>query len=282
MPNFKQFTLITLLMFIEISIGMSQTKKLEWFPESSAFPVLQNDVLECITYSGIFYFQAEEQNYTGAYIPVNLGVIKPIVKTQISDLAIDFSIGAASFTQFEIIRYDQNTLRGGLLNNDYKATGFLSVKQNSHIFRLQLFHISSHLGDDYMIRNEYFERNDKSVNYEQLDITYLKKIKTFDVYSGIGMVITPHAYRKRFMAQVGFQGNKNLSDKIILRFASDIKFYHEHNFLPNAHTTVGLVLKSNKKMHATLNIDHYWGHIPYSTLKFGKVWWVGPSTSIYF
>ncbi len=41
------------------------------------------------------------------------------------------SLEAASYTQFEIIRYDANTFRGGLLNTDLKASGFLSVNKKT-------------------------------------------------------------------------------------------------------------------------------------------------------
>ncbi len=60
-----------------------------------------------------------------------------------------------------------------------------------HHLRLQVFHISSHFGDDYMLRNEYFEQNNKTVNYEQIDVIYLYRNIGSNYYFGMGEVSTP-------------------------------------------------------------------------------------------
>ena len=69
-----------------------------------------------------------------------------------------FEIGleAVSFTQFEIVQISGNTYLGGLYNNDYRVNAYITAKTNSWLYRFQFFHVSQHLGDDYMIRNEDF------------------------------------------------------------------------------------------------------------------------------
>ena len=60
-----------------------------------------------------------------------------------------------------------------LFNNDYKASAYFSAYYKHLAYRIRLFHISSHLGDDYMIRNEDFSTNDKSVNYHLSNLSII-------------------------------------------------------------------------------------------------------------
>ena len=122
--------------------------------------------MEVQPYAGLLFLKPKETDFEGIYIPVNLGFRKSFFQWKKGSMNFDLALGAASYTQFEIIRIDENTLRGGLLNTDFKASGFLFVSKDQHKFRIQLFHISSHLGDDYMLRNQDFDLNDKTVNYE--------------------------------------------------------------------------------------------------------------------
>lgn len=263
------------------SVVLGQSKIVEWFPSNSVFPNLAYDLLELQTYTGVFLLNANAISYEGAYIPVNLAIKKTFLNWDMLNIKFDFSMGAASYTQFEIIRYDAQTLRGGLLNTDFKASGFLNASYGDHKFRVQLFHVSSHLGDDFMLRNEYFELNDKTVNYEQIDFTYLFKPKQIGYYIGIGEVITPNAFRKRFMFEFGFQGEHMFKEKMGLAYGSDVKLYAENNYEPDMHFGFGFVFKKQNKKQLNIGLDGYFGTIPYSTLNFGKVYWVGISSKIY-
>jgi hypothetical protein len=55
---------------------------------------------------------------------------------------------------------------------------------------LRIFHVSSHLGDDYIQRNQDTFVNDKSVNYEQIDLTYLRNHNNDFFYAGTGIIYT--------------------------------------------------------------------------------------------
>jgi hypothetical protein len=196
-------------------------------------------------------------------------------------MRFDFALGAASYTQFEIIRFDQNTLRGGLINTDFKASGFLFAAKGPHTFRMQFFHISSHLGDDYILRNQEFEFNDKTVNYEQIDFTYLYGFKKSDIYMGVGYVITPNTFRKRLMGEIGFQGSFPINNKKDLAFGGDVKIYEENEFQPDFHSGIGFTFNQRDRHQLNISIDIYYGSLPYSTLDFGKVFWAGLSSRIY-
>lgn len=271
--------LACVLFFLPLK-GAGQSGSLEWFPDSPLFPLLEYDLLECQAYSGIFVLEAEQKTEPSSYIPVNLGLLKPLFQWGRKEWKMGAALGAASYTQFEIERYDERTLRGGLLNSDFKASGFLYAQKGRSHFRFQVFHISSHLGDDYMIRNQDFSRNDKSVSYEQIDLIYLHQLENLGLYLGLGEVFSPHAFRKRFMIEGGFQGSLALGAQHQLVYGSDLKIYAENDYEPDIHAGLGILFKANSKAHLRINLDGFYGELPYSTLDYGKVFWGGLSCRI--
>lgn len=271
---------VFILLFLISFHAISQNRSFGWFPDSTFFSSLNYDLLENNFYTGVLILEAQSIEYNGAFIPVNIGLQKTFLEWSKNNVKLQFALGAASYTQFEIIKYDSETLRGGLLNNDYKASGYLSALIGGQKLRMQLFHISSHLGDDYMLRNEHFELNDKTVNYEQLDLVYQNTFKNNEVYGGFGYVVSPNAFRKRGMMQFGFQAQKAINSFLSVAYGTDIKLYEEHDWSPNIHTCLGVnIIKEVPQFN--ISIDTYYGKIPYSTLKMGTVIWYGISSIVF-
>jgi hypothetical protein len=271
--------LFVLLFNIQLAFGQSDS--LQWFPKKGVFPFLEYDLLEVKPYVGVFILNADSVDSDGAYIPVNIGFRKSFMQWEMLSMTFDLALGLASYTQFEIVRVEDNKLRGGLMNTDFKVSGFFSAAKGKHSFRLQLFHISSHLGDDYILRNQDFELNDKSVNYEQLDITYLYGFENAAIYLGMGAVVSPNTFRKRFMAEIGYQANLPLSPKLDIILGADIKLYDENEFIPDIHSGVGISINKQAQPQLSFLLDAYYGSLPYSTLDFGQVYWFGLSAGLY-
>lgn len=221
---------------------MPQSDSLQWFPKKGLFPFLEYDLLEVKPYFGVFVLNSDSVDYDGAFIPVNIGFRKSFMQWEMLTMKFDLALGLASYTQFELVRVEENKLRGGLMNTDFKVSGFLSAAKGNHKFRFQLFHISSHLGDDYILRNLDFELNDKSVNYEQVDLTYLYSFDKSALYIGIGTVISSNTFRKRFMAQLGYQGSYPLAPTLDIILGADIKLHDEYDFIPDIHWGVGITI----------------------------------------
>jgi hypothetical protein len=276
-----KFFLIIFLLFGNIQHAYPQKDSLQWFPKNGLFPFLEYDLLEVKPYVGVFILNTDSAKNNGAYIPVNIGFRKSFIQWKMLNMKFDFALGLASYTQFEIVQVEENTLKGGLMNTDFKVSGFLSAVKGNHKFRLQLFHISSHLGDDYILRNEDYELNDKSVNYEQIDLSYLYSFSNAGIYAGIGSVISPNTFRKRFMAEIGYQASYPMTPKVDFTFGSDIKLYDENEFIPDIHAGIGITLKQREQHQINFLIDGYYGRMPYSTLDFGQVYWFGVSASLY-
>ena len=269
------------VLLFNIQLAFGQSDSLQWFPKKGVFLFLEYDLLEVKPYVGVFILNSDSTKDEGAYIPVNIGFRKSFMQWEMLSMTFDLALGLASYTQFEIVRVEDNKLRGGLMNTDFKVSGFLAAAKGKHSFRLQLFHISSHLGDDYILRNQDFDLNDKSVNYEQLDITYLYGFENSAIYLGMGTVVSPNTFRKRFMAQIGYQANLPLSPKLDFTFGSDIKLYDENSFIPDIHAAVGVTINQRGDHQVNFLFDGYYGSLPYSTLDFGQVYWFGVSASLY-
>lgn len=280
-PKKIKLLLSLFLLFLTIQQAFTQSDSLQWLPKKGLFPFLEYDLLEVKPYVGFFILNTDSADNNGAYIPVNIGFRKSFIEWEMMSMKFDLALGLASYTQFEIVQVEDNKLRGGLLNTDFKVSSFLSAAKGKHKFRLQLFHISSHLGDDYILRNQDFDLNNKSVNYEQLDITYLYSLENAAIYLGMGTVVSPNTFRKRFMGQLGYQANLPLSPKLDFTFGSDIKLYDENNFIPDIHAAIGISINQRGDHQANFLFDGYYGSLPYSTLDFGQVYWFGISASLY-
>ena len=279
--KFASITLFPLFFLFATPALTAQESSHEWFPKNSLFPMLEYDLLEVQPYAGFFFLHSDKVENNAAYIPVNLGLRKSFIQWTMCSAQFDLALGASSYTQFEIMRYDQNTLRGGLLNTDFKASGYLNISKNKNKFRIQLFHISSHLGDDYILRNQQYKPNDKSVNYEQIDFIYLFDLKQTDFYVGLGYIVTPNTFRERFMAELGLQANIEMKDGLDLTYGFDIKIYEENGFYPDIHAGIGVTLNQRSQPQLSFLLDTYFGSLPYSTLDLGQVFWIGPSCRIY-
>ena len=252
-----KFLLFLFVICVNIQHGISQSDSVVWFAERSLFPLLEYDLLEVQPYVGLFMLNSKDTTYNGAYIPVNIAFRKSVLQWRMLNMQFDLAFGAAAYTQFEIVRFDENSLRGGMLNIDYKASGFLSFIKNQNKFRIQLFHISSHIGDDYIYRNQSYDLNNKSVNYEQIDFIYLKSLRKIDLYGGLGYVISPNAFRKRFMAELGFQAKLVTKGKWDLAIGTDIKFYDENDFIPDIHSAIGMTFNQKGKPQINFSLDGY-------------------------
>ncbi len=140
------------------------------------------------------------------YLPFSVGVDQSIFYKQISSQkSWEIVSEMGVFTQFEWLEVEGIQQRN-LINIDYKVA-FSYVRQidEIHTYRIRFFHVSSHLGDDYIIRNSINSYTPNKVNYEQLEFTYFRQIPKIQskLIAGIGSVIRPDALRLPFSYIVG-------------------------------------------------------------------------------
>ncbi len=265
-------------LFLEISTflnGMNEKRDSTFiFPSQRIYPVVFLDPLECQVNGGS-YFLAQKQEDLSLYSLVNLGFNKPVIAWQNGSISWEMNFGAAAFSQFELIKKDDGSYLAGLLNTDFKVSGDFSLRKRNNILRLRFFHVSSHLGDDYVERNPGSAPNDKSVNYEQIDFTYLRSWGLNYWYAGAGGIITKYVFRERFSLQAGGLINFQKSKTTNLFTSLNLNVYAENDFFPDLRSAFGISFNRKTESIARIWLEYYNGQLPYSTLDYGRVNWIG-------
>jgi len=273
----RYFIIFLTLLVLGISTQANTFKKdstITFLPRIRVFPVVFLDPLEC-QISGGSYLLSQKNSDISLYSLVNFGFSIPIIRKQSQSISWETNLGAATFTQFDLIRKDDGVYLAGLLNNDYKVSCDVSIEKNNNVFRLRFFHVSSHLGDDYMLRHNDTLPNDKSVNYEQVDLTYLNKKGNNYWYLGVGEIYTKFVFRERLSFQGGGLLNFGKPKPINLFSSLNIKLFAENEFSPDIRTAFGVSFNRYSESMVRIWMEYYSGQLPYSTLDYGKVNWLG-------
>jgi len=273
----RKISLIAFL-FLETSTflnGMNEKRDSTFiFPSKRIYPVVFLDPLECQVNGGS-YFLTQKQEDLSLYSLVNLGFNKPVIAWQNGSISWEMNFGAAAFSQFELRKKDDGSYLAGLLNTDFKVSGDFSLRKRNNIMRLRFFHVSSHLGDDYVERNPGSAANDKSVNYEQIDFTYLRSWGSDYWYAGAGGIITKYVFRERFSLQAGglisFQKSKTTN----LFTSLNLNVIAENDFIPDLRSAFGISFNRKSESIARIWLEYYNGQLPYSTLDYGRINWIG-------
>lgn len=159
-----------------------------WFPETTVLfqPLIANprDPVYSIAYRWGDRIIAKSQ------IAISLGDIFPIYRffdVFGGDLQID--IGACMWANFNMAPSVQtNDEWAELVTTDYILSIPISYAIGIHSFRLRVYHISSHLGDEFMVNNPGVERLNPS--FEAIDFFWSIQFKdALRIYFGPGFVI---------------------------------------------------------------------------------------------
>ncbi len=255
------------------SDNKSGDSSLTFLSNTRVFPVIFLDPGECQIHGGSYIIKNKDYDFS-LYSLVNLGFYKPIISRSTERFSWEINFGAATFTQFEF-NVENGYYLAGLLNNDYKLSGDFSFKKYKNILRFRLFHLSSHLGDDYIIRNNITVPNDKSENYEQADLTYLRLLNENYWYAGVGEIYTKYVFRERFSVFGGGYYNILERKSIDLFSSINIRVSADHNFKPDIRFGTGINIKQKTNQALKIWAEFYNGQLPYSTLDYGRVNWVG-------
>jgi hypothetical protein len=272
--------LIILLYFSSLITFGQKDSSLIILPDSRIYPVVFLDPLECQIMGGS-YFLFSNENPVSLYSTVNLGFSKPIFSGKGRKLSWELNFGTAVFSQFDLIKEDDGTYLAGLINNDFKLSGDLAIRLKDNLLRLRTFHISSHLGDDYLQRHDSLT-NDKSVNYEQVDLTYMRMWGNNYLYAGAGYIYTIYVYRERFSLQGGGLINFRENKPVSLFTGLDMKVLEENDFYPDIRTAFGVSFNRRSQPLVRIWAEYYSGRLPYSTIDYGRVNWTGAAMMLNF
>ena len=249
----------------------------EFLPKGHLFDPIILDPLEAQAYGSILpAYWTEGQKYKGSIVPFAFGFAKPFYRhTSAPGRSEEWVLDLASFTQFEAY-HDAvaNLARRQIINTDYKISIIYNIRRGENNYRIRVYHISSHLGDDYIFRNKITAPSPNSVNYEQLDFTYSRTVSNWRLYGGGGIVLRKTEERKLLSAQIGTFYKKPSTHAARLVGGVDIKFWQQTNFRPGIHGGVGIELGRTQN-NLTFLLEGYSGFRPYSQFEDQQTSWIG-------
>ena len=249
----------------------------EFLPKGHLFEPILLDPLEAQTYGSLLpVYNTEGKRYKGSIVPFAFGFSKPFFRrTTAPGRSQEWVLDLASFTQFEAYR-DQTAdkARRRIVNTDYKVSIIYNVQRGANAYRFRVYHLSSHLGDDYIFRNNITAPTPNSVNYELLDVTYSRYVQNWRLYGGVGFVLRKAEERKQLSAQLGAYYKKPSDKPARLVGGVDVKFWQQTDFRPGIHGGIGLELGRTQN-NLTFLLEGYSGFRPYSQFENQQTSWIG-------
>jgi len=257
-----------------ISPLVVQSAEMEWLPAGTIFPYRYLDPTACQNGISLLSYEVEGESQQLLYVPVSLSMRQQFIQAYHADrpkweIGMEFSI----FSQFSVVDVGE-VFMGGLQNADYRiGAAYHYQHQPTVYYRLGLFHQSSHLGDDYIIRNFIDSATLRTLNYEQLDFTYLRTYGVWAIYGLLGYNVSPHTVRKRLLLQGGGDWRASFSKVSGLAWVGgmDMKVYEHNDYRPNIRFGWGVELAREELPLMKLLLTYYQGHLPYSTLEYQQV-----------
>ncbi|AUD05254.1 DUF1207 domain-containing protein [Spirosoma pollinicola] len=249
----------------------------EFLPKGHLFEPILLDPLEAQTYGSVLPgYWTEGQKYKGSIVPFAFGFAKPFYRrTTEPGRSEEWVLDLASFTQFEAYHdYTLGKARRQIINTDYKISIIYNVRRGENNYRFRVYHLSSHLGDDYIYRNQITAPSPNSVNYELLDATYSRTVNNWRLYGGLGVVLRKTEERKPFSAQLGAFYKKQSTHAARLVGGVDIKFWQQTDFRPGIHGGIGVELGRTQN-NLTFLFEGYSGFRPYSQFEQQQTTWLG-------
>jgi hypothetical protein len=251
--------------------------KREFLPKGHLFEPILLDPLEAQTYGSVLPgYWTEGKKYKGSIVPFAFGFAKPFYRrTTEPGRAEEWVLDLASFTQFEAYHDDKvNKARRRIVNTDYKISIIYNIRRGENNYRIRVYHLSSHLGDDYIFRNQITAPSPNAVNYELLDFTYSRVVNNWRLYGGAGVVLRKTEERKPLSAQLGAFYKKPSTHAARLVGGVDVKFWQQTNFRPGIHGGIGIELGRTQN-NLTFLVEGYSGFRPYSQYEDQQTAWIG-------
>lgn len=157
-----------------------------WFPEGP--PLFRPFITDPRAVNFSVGWRFNDQALTKNVIPVSYGDILPIYRwfdVKIGPFCgqLEFYIEGALWAVFDPITYS-----APLMNADYYVGFPISYSFGPWSFRLRGYHISSHIGDEFLLNHPGFDRRNPSAEYLDFFASYLLS-KSIRLYGGIGYIV---------------------------------------------------------------------------------------------
>jgi hypothetical protein len=187
---------------------------------------------------------------------------------------VQLDVTGSIFAQFDL-----GTESNDLINADYIVGLPLTFRRSGFSTRVRIYHQSSHLGDEYLLRGEAIER--ENLSFESVDFLLSQEIGPLRVYAGGERV-----FRREpdTVAAKLFHGGVELRTGRAGPFqmvgGADLKTTERHDWSPAISGRVGLEwVRSGPDRHpgrlVTLMLEMYQGPSPYGQFFQDDISYVG-------
>jgi hypothetical protein len=193
----------------------------------------------------------------------------------------EFGIQAGVFSLFDL-----DTESSDLINADYMGGIFASYRYNDFSTMLRVFHQSSHLGDEFVLRDRV---NRVNLSYEQVDFKLSYRfLQALRLYGGGGYLFDQEpSGLKPWTVQYGveFESPWRLNSGAITPIlAVDLKNEEENHWSTNLSLRAGVQFEPWKFMGRRLQllIEYFNGHSPNGQFYNRKIKTIGIGTHLRF
>lgn len=283
MPGFKSYFLLLLLLPLGFTPKqLISQKSSEWLLKGSLFPEKTLDYREA-QFSGSLYVLHTPDGWPNRmFANYSAGINRSIFRWKnAADKSRELGVEIATYTQF-IFEDPLNWFQVNHFNTEYKVGLHYNWKNSDRwAFRVRLYHISAHLGDDFIYRFYIINYLPNPRIYEVLDLSAAYQLKHWTFYGTLGVI--PHsAYeRKRLLGDAGISWDRPVKSNDWLRWkgALHMQFEQETGCYPGTRIAAGIVIGKEGSAPFTIMLDAYHGYIPYSLFDKARITWIGGSMS---
>ena len=169
--------------------------------------------------------------------------------------------------------FDQSRKSNDLLNTDYLIGLPVTWRQGNWSTRLRYYHVSSHLGDEFILNRDKRERLDLS--FEALDGIVSHEWDQLRLYGGGGVIVRTTADLDRSMLQGGAEYRiNNVIGELDLSLGADYKALDAQDFTLNQAYQAALIFTRNQRQIRFL-IEYYNGKSFNGQFIFNRLEYVG-------
>lgn len=270
----NRYALILLCLLFSLS---AYTQKTDFLPKHNLWHTQSLDLIASQSSAMVAAYWDDGNSTDYALTTFGFGFQKSFLAWHKSEnIAFDLGLEGAALTSFEWTNRDGSFQRNILSTDFWIGVPFVMFFKPWTI-RIRIYHLSAHMGDDYMIRNNVHSYIKNNANYEQLDVTATYVYKSFRFYLGAGAVLHAAIPREPMVFTTGLDYllnlNKKQSAKLYAGFYADSK--QEYGFTPAINMGTGVQLGKPDRRSIKILITYFWGPLPYSIFQGATVQWLG-------
>jgi hypothetical protein len=175
---------------------------------------------------------------------------------------VQFDVAGAVFAQFDL-----GSASSDLINADYIFALPLTIRHGGFSSRIKLYHQSSHLGDEFLLRDQEIQR--ENLSFESIELLLSQEVGPLRLYGGTERIFSrqPRTLAEQ-LVHGGLELRRGSAGPLRLVAAADLKATEQHDWSPASSVRLGLeVAKSSESDHPSrliaLMLELYEGPSPY-------------------